>query len=114
MKKLLYMGAGMIVGGMIVTLMYNSKPLSISLRKCKNNMLISLNDYMDDLASLVEEMDEEKMKKRLKAKYNYYKRKIERIDFNNLEEEMKEKIQNLIEEIKSLITKTKEQLEIEA
>ena len=82
-----------------------------TLKKYKNNMLVTLNDCMDELSSLIEQMDEEKVKQRLKNKYNVFKRKIEKIDFDNLEENMKESINYLIEEIKELINQTYKQLE---
>ena len=107
MKKLIYMGAGVMVGAAIVALMYNSKPITIYLRKCKNNMLVTLNSCMDELSMLIEEMDEEKVKQRLKTKYNSFKRKIEKIDFDNLEEDMKDMVNNLIDEIKLLINQTR-------
>lgn len=109
MKKLLYMGAGILVGASIVVLMYNAKPVTRCLNKCKNSMLVTLNSCMDELALLIEEMDEEKVKQRLKNKYNSFKRKIEKIDFENLEENMKEAIDSLIKDIRELITQTKEQ-----
>ena len=111
MKKLIYMGVGMLLGASVVTLMYNAKPVSKCLKKYKNNMLVTLNDCMDELSSLIEQMDEEKVKQRLKNKYNVFKRKIEKIDFDNLEENMKESINYLIEEIKELINQTYKQLE---
>ena len=108
MKKILFMGLGVLVGASIVTIMYNSKPITLCLRKSKNNMLVTLNGCMDELASLVEEIDEEKVKQRLRTKYNYFKKKIDQIDLDNLEENMKQKVSELIEEIKSLINNTKE------
>ena len=108
MKKLMYMGLGILVGGTIVTIAYNTKPITMCVRNSKNSMLRTINDCMDSLAMLIEEMDEEKVKHRLKMKYNYFKRKIKKIDFDNLEENMKEKISDLINEIKELIQNTKE------
>lgn len=111
MKKLIYMGAGILVGGTMVLLMYNSKPIAKSLRKCKSNMINTLNDSLDELAMLVEEIDEEKVKLKLKNKYNYYKRKIEKINLDDIEENMKEMVSNLIDEIRGLINQTKEQID---
>ena len=111
MKKLMYMGAGVIVGGLMVVLMYNSKPITKKIRMCKGNVISTLDDCMDDLALLVEEIDEEKIKQRLKNKYNYYKRKLEKIDLDNLEENMKEMVSNLVDEIRGLINQTKEQID---
>lgn len=108
MKKLLYMGAGILVGATIVTLMKNAKPISMRVEKYKNSMTETLNECMDELASLIEQMDEEKVKQRLKNKYNTFKRKIEKIDFENLEDNMKEMINSLIDEIKELINQTKQ------
>ena len=108
MKKLLYMGIGIMVGAATVALMYNAKPMSMCIKKCKTSMSNSLNEYMDELALLIEEMDEENVKQRLKNKYNTFKRKIEKIDFENLEENMKEMVNSLIEEIKELINQIKE------
>jgi len=109
MKKLLYMGAGILVGASLVALMYNAKPMSMCVHKCKNSMLDSLNGCMNELALLIEEMDEEKVKQRLKNKYNTFKKKIEKIDFENLEENMKEMINSLIDDIKELINQTKKE-----
>lgn len=106
MKKYLYMGAGIIVGGAIALVMYNTKPIKLYIKKCKNSLMISLDDAMDELMELVDSMDEEKVKQKLKNKYNYYKRKIEKIDFENLEESMKEKVNALINEIRELIVST--------
>ena len=111
MKKLMYMGAGILVGGTMVLLMYNSKPIAKSLRKCNSNMINTLNDSLDELAMLVEEIDEEKVKLKLKNKYNYYKRKIEKINLDDIEENMKEMVSNLIDEIRGLINQTKEQID---
>ena len=111
MKKLIYMGAGMLMGASVVALMYNTKPVTNCIKKCKNNMLTTLNDCMDELSSLIEQMDEEKVKQRLKSKYNMFKKKIEKIDFENLEENMKESINSLIEDIKELISQTYKQIE---
>ena len=108
MKKYLYMGAGIIVGGALTLVMYNTLPIKQYIKKCKSSLMMSLDEAMDDLLDLVDSMSEEKMKQRLKNKYNYYKRKIEKIDFDNLEESMKEKISTLINEIRELIMSTKE------
>lgn len=108
MKKLLYMGAGILVGAGIVTLMKNAKPISMRIKTYKNSMTNTLDDCMDELALLIEEMDEEKVKQRLKNKYNTFKRKIEKIDFENLEENMKEMVNSLINEIKELINQIKQ------
>ena len=108
MKKLLYMGAGIVVGVTLATLMKNAKPISKRIKNYKDSMTNTLNECMDELASLIEQMDEEKVKQRLKNKYNTFKRKIEKIDFENLEENMKEMINSLIEEIKELINQTKQ------
>lgn len=106
MKKYLYMGAGIIVGGAISLVMYNTKPIKQYIKKCKNSLMVSLDDAMDELMDLVDSISEEKVKQKLKNKYNYYKRKIEKIDFENLEESMKEKVSALISEIRDLIVST--------
>lgn len=106
MKKYLYMGAGIIVGGAIALVMYNTKPIKQYIKKCKNSLMVSLDDAMDELMDLVDSISEEKVKQKLKNKYNYYKRKIEKIDFENLEESMKEKVSALISEIRDLIVST--------
>ena len=108
MKKLLYMGVGILVGASVATLMRNAKPISMRIEKYKDSMTDTLNSWMDELALLIEEMDEEKVKQRLKTKYNTFKRKIEKIDFENLEDNMKEMINSLIEEIKELVNQTKQ------
>ena len=108
MKKLLFMGAGIIVGGTMVALMYNSKPLAKRLRTCKQSMICALDEAMEDLAMLIESIDEEKMKQRLTSKYNYYKRKIEKIDLDNFEESIQNKVSKMIDEIKKLINQTKD------
>ena len=74
-------------------------------------MINTLNDSLDELAMLVEEIDEEKVKLKLKNKYNYYKRKIEKINLDDIEENMKEMVSNLIDEIRGLINQTKEQID---
>ena len=108
MKKLLFMGMGIIVGGTMVALMCNSKPLARTLRTCKKSMVNALDEAMEDLAMLIESIDEEKIKKRLKSKYNYYRRKIENIDLDNLEDNIQDKISGLIEEIRKVINKNQE------
>ena len=47
MKKYLYMGAGIIVGGAIALVMYNTKPIKQYIKKCKNSLMVSLDDAMD-------------------------------------------------------------------
>lgn len=107
MKKLMYMGLGMLAGGAVVAIMYNAKPITVYLKKSKDSMLITLNDYMDELALLVEEIDEEKVKQKLKMKYNQFKKRIDKINLENIEENMKDKINGLIDEVKQLIDNTK-------
>ena len=111
MKKLMYMGYGVIIGGAMVALMYNAKIVTNKIRKYKGSIIDTLDDCMDDLAMLVEEIDEDKIKQRVKNKYNYYKRKIEKIDLDNLEENMKQMVSDLIDEIRELISQTKIQID---
>lgn len=103
MRKWLYLTGGIIIGATGVCLVNNSKKVMNKMVSYGDTILQDLNNKLEQLALMVENLDEEKFKKKMKSKYENLKKRVMAIDWQQFGEEARSLAESLKQEINDLL-----------